>query len=96
MAFKVKSRGAIGVSFGIPILIQAGEPCQTISMTTLILDHSSAALDDALRQLSSDHEAVMIEQDGRVIAVLVPPLRFCSTLICSRNIAMALDAGGLS
>jgi hypothetical protein len=42
-------------------------------MTTLTLDHSNAALDDALRHLRSDHEAVMIEQDGRVCAVLVPP-----------------------
>ena len=42
-------------------------------MTTLTLDHSSTAIDDALRHLRTDHEAVMIEQDGRVVAVLVPP-----------------------
>ena len=42
-------------------------------MTTLTVDHSSAALDDALRHVRTDHEAVMIEQDGHVVAVLVPP-----------------------
>lgn len=42
-------------------------------MTTLTLDHSNATMDEALRHVSADHEAVMIEQDGRVVAVLVPP-----------------------
>lgn len=57
----------------IPVLTTAGGPCHTSNMTTLTIDHSSTALDNALRHVRADHEAVMIEQDGHVIAVLVPP-----------------------
>ncbi len=57
----------------IPVLTTVGGPCHTLTMTTLTIDHSSTALDNALRHVRADHEAVMIEQDGHVIAVLVPP-----------------------
>ena len=42
-------------------------------MTTMTIDRPGPDLADALRHVSTDHEAVMIEQDGRVIAVIVPP-----------------------
>ena len=42
-------------------------------MTTLTIDRPSPDLANALRHVRTDHEAVLIEQDGRVIAVIVPP-----------------------
>jgi hypothetical protein len=57
----------------IHVLTPVAWPCHTSSMTRLTIDHSSTALDNALRLVRADHEAVMIEQDGHVIAVLVPP-----------------------
>lgn len=42
-------------------------------MTTLTIDHPGTDLANALQHVRTDHESVMIEQDGHVIAVIVPP-----------------------
>jgi PHD/YefM family antitoxin component YafN of YafNO toxin-antitoxin module len=42
-------------------------------MTTITIERPGPELDDALRHVQTDHEAVLIRQGGRVVAVIVPP-----------------------